>query len=241
VADVVTNTLSGQAVAMTLPAMGAGITVRVVSQPAHGSVGLSGTTATYFPDPGFVGSDSFTFAAYDGAKNSALGTVTISIAQGAFSISATAQVPPNYPSGWPAPFGVIASPMNIPATPTYDWDFGDSSAHSSSQYAMHAYTSPGSYNWTVVSTVQSGGTLANATNNGTIVINSEVKLASGLSGNALSLSWPLTTANCLLEESQSLGANAHWTVVTNATYYGGSYWITVPTAGTNNYYRLRKL
>jgi len=53
------------------------LTLRIVSQPAHGNAGLSGTTATYYPDSGSVGTDSFTFAAWDGQTDSNLGTVTI--------------------------------------------------------------------------------------------------------------------------------------------------------------------
>ena len=55
--------------------------IRIVSQPQHGTVGLVGTTATYYPEPGYVGSDSFTFAARDSSNSvdSNLGTVTVSI------------------------------------------------------------------------------------------------------------------------------------------------------------------
>lgn len=56
------------------------LTLRVVSQPAHGRAGISGTTATYVPDAGFSGSDSFTFAANDGFTDSNLGTAAISVA-----------------------------------------------------------------------------------------------------------------------------------------------------------------
>ena len=241
VANVVTNTLSGQPVVMTLPAIGSSITLRVVSQPAHGSVGLTGTTATYFPDAAFVGTDSFTFAAYDGAKNSALATAIIAIAQGTFSISATAHVPTNYPAGWPAPFGVIANPVSIAAVPTYDWNFGDGAAHDSSQYPMHTYASPGIYHWSVISAVQSGSLQASATNTGSIVLSGPLALAGGLSGNAFSVSWPATAANCLVEQSSSLGLDAHWVVVTNTIYRAGNYWINLPISGTNQFYRLRKL
>jgi hypothetical protein len=55
------------------------LTLRIVSQPAHGTVGLSGRTATYFPESGFSGSDSFTFAAWDGSTDSNLGSVAVSV------------------------------------------------------------------------------------------------------------------------------------------------------------------
>ena len=56
---------------------------------------------------------------------------------------------------------------------TFDWNFGDGSAHSTNQYAAHAYALPGTYNWTVTSTVSTASTA----NSGTIVIGSPVQLA----------------------------------------------------------------
>lgn len=51
--------------------------LRIVQQPAFGRVGLDGNLATYHPNPGFAGVDSFTFAAWDGAIDSNLGTVSV--------------------------------------------------------------------------------------------------------------------------------------------------------------------
>jgi len=53
------------------------LSLRIVSQPSYGTVGLSGSVATYFPFPGFSGTDSFTYAAWDGSTNSNLGNGTI--------------------------------------------------------------------------------------------------------------------------------------------------------------------
>jgi hypothetical protein len=53
--------------------------LRIVSQPKHGTAGLSGTTARYFPEPQFTGVDHFTFAAWDGATDSNLAMVTINV------------------------------------------------------------------------------------------------------------------------------------------------------------------
>jgi hypothetical protein len=55
------------------------LTLRIVSQPSHGHAGLSGTTAAYISDPGYTGTDSFTFAAWDGSIDSNLATVTITV------------------------------------------------------------------------------------------------------------------------------------------------------------------
>lgn len=56
------------------------LTLRMISRPLHGRAGISGTNATYIPDAGFTGSDSFTFAASDGSTDSNLGTATITVA-----------------------------------------------------------------------------------------------------------------------------------------------------------------
>jgi len=77
------TTTAGTSVAIPLTATGTGtLTLRVVSQSTHGKVGLSGTAATYFPDPGFTGTDSFTFAALNGSNDSNLGLVTITVTAG---------------------------------------------------------------------------------------------------------------------------------------------------------------
>ena len=64
-----------------LPAGGTTPKVRVVQQPQHGSVGIVGTTATYFPDPGYAGPDYFTWNASDslGYRDSLPVVVSLSI------------------------------------------------------------------------------------------------------------------------------------------------------------------
>ena len=44
------------------------LTYTISNQPSHGSVTLNGNQATYIADGTYVGSDSFTFIAYDGVK-----------------------------------------------------------------------------------------------------------------------------------------------------------------------------
>jgi hypothetical protein len=80
--NISTTTLSIAPVAMTLQASGGGtLTYRIVSQPAHGSVGLSGGVATYFAEAGYVGTDQFTFAVGNGWVDSNLATGTVAVAQ----------------------------------------------------------------------------------------------------------------------------------------------------------------
>jgi hypothetical protein len=85
VTDASATTLPNTPVAVSLTATdadGNALTLRIVSQSAHGTVGLAGATATYFPDTGYVGSDSFTFAAWDGSTDSNLGTVRLTVGSG---------------------------------------------------------------------------------------------------------------------------------------------------------------
>ena len=76
------HTIEGVSVQVPLSASdsdGNPLTLRVVSQPDHGTAGLVGRTATYYPEPGFAGSDGFTFAAWDGATDSNLASVAIQV------------------------------------------------------------------------------------------------------------------------------------------------------------------
>ncbi len=58
------------------------LTYSIVSNPAHGTVNLTGTAGgayTYTPAPAFSGPDSFTFRANDGALDSNIATVSVTV------------------------------------------------------------------------------------------------------------------------------------------------------------------
>jgi len=57
------------------------LTYTTVSGPAHGSLTGSGAHRIYTPAPDFIGTDSFTFRASDGVRNSNVSTVTITITE----------------------------------------------------------------------------------------------------------------------------------------------------------------
>jgi hypothetical protein len=220
--------------------------VRVISPPANGMVGITNWNKTnwaaiYNPDPGFVGTNTFTFAAWNTYVDSALYTGTIVVTQGVFSISAKTLVPPSYPSTWSAPFTVLPTLSNVVGTVSYDWNFGDASAHNTNQYATHAYADVGSYPWSVISRLLTNGVSARTTtNSGTIVIAPPVSLVATGNGSNVVLSWPQSAA-ALLEQSPVVGAGANWTVCTNAVVSGGGILsVTVPNVGMK-FYRLRKL
>jgi hypothetical protein len=212
--SVAANTSNDQPVDIPLPLSGTGAYPRIITQATNGTVGINTNThiATYFPNPGFVGTDRFYFAAYDNARNSSLATATVTIGQGPFSIGAAAYVPSNYPAVWPVAFTVVTSVTNNSGAVTFDWSFGDGSSHSTNQYATHPYADPGTYNWKVVSTVSTAST----TNTGSIVISSPVQLAVAHVGNQVTVSWPNSIADTLLEASPALGPSADWKWITNA-------------------------
>ena len=72
--------------ASTMLGATAGAKLRVVQQPQHGTVSLSGTLATFHPDPGYSGPDFFTFAATDagGYVDSAI-AATVAVSVGTFT------------------------------------------------------------------------------------------------------------------------------------------------------------
>jgi len=238
VAGVVTNTTNDKSVDIPLTIAGTGAYPRIITQGTNGTVGLNTNTlvATYYPNPGFVGTDRFTFAAYDGSRNSTLATGTVNVAQGPFSIGAAAHVPPTYPAAWPVAFVVVPTVTNNTASVTFDWDFGDGSAHSTDQYASHAYAQPGAYNWIVVSTVSTAST----TNNGAIVIGNPVQLEVTQGASQVTLAWPKSIADTLLEGSSAIGPSAQWLWVTNPPTAGPTFLsLTLPAAG-NEFFRIRR-
>ena len=125
---------------------------------------------------------------------------------------------------------------NNAAPVTFDWDFGDGSVHSTNQYAAHAYTTPATYNWTVISTVST----ASATNSGSIVISGPIQLGFSTAGNQVTVSWPNTIADTVLESSGTLGPSAQWFSVTNTPVAGPDMIsLTLPANG-NGFLRVRQ-
>lgn len=232
--NISTNAISGQPVVMTVSVAPASATLRILSQPASGSVGVSSNTLTYFPAPGFVGSESFTFSAYDRAKNSSPGTCTVSVVQGPYSITASAQVPPSYPAGWPVAFGVVPKPVNTLVPVTFRWNFGDG-AESTNQFPSHAFAAPGTYPWIVTTTAGSAVTQ----NSGAIVIGSPVSLRTSTSAGGVAVTWERTVADTLLETADTLNSPVNWTAVTNAiSADASSLRVALPPSADSGFFRL---
>jgi PKD domain/Bacterial Ig domain len=214
-------------------------TLRIISQPANGSLGVSNNVLTYFPNPGFVGSDTFTYAAWDGSKNSLLATGTVSVTQGVYSMGLVANVPTNSPSGWPVAFAAVATITNYSGSVVFNWNFGDGST-STNEFPTHTFATAGNYNWSVMATA--GSTSASANGNISVSAPVNLSLAPAVSGGSgqLSISVPSGSAYAVLEESSTLGAGAQWTVVTNLPVVNGNVMnIPVMPAGSK-FYRVRQ-
>jgi hypothetical protein len=197
---------------------------------------VSNNLATYLPDAGFVGTDTFTFAANDTWSDSNLATGAVAVAQGPYGISLTAHVPPSYPAAWPVAFAAVPAISNLVAPVAFDWDFGDGTAHGTNQFPAHTYTTPGSYSWSVQA--QAGSAVA--ATNGTITIGIPVSLGIARAGDSVTVSWPNTVADTLLERSTALGPTANWQWVTNApAMTPAALQVTLPGSGTD-FLRVRR-
>ncbi|HQT93855.1 MAG TPA: PKD domain-containing protein [Thermoanaerobaculaceae bacterium] len=171
------------------------LTLLVVSQPANGTAGLTGTQATYYPDPSFNGTDTFTFAAWNGSTDSNLGTVTVTVGGGATcTVTAQATVPSTGTVGQPLTFQGSATSQGCSNPVSYAWTFGDSSS-SSQQNPTHAYATANTYTWRLTATV--GGSSNSVT--GTLAVASTPACSLFISGTApttayvgQSVSFPLT-------------------------------------------------
>jgi len=88
-----TNTGRNQAKQITLTATDADndpLTYALLSQPANGTLSGSAPNLTYTPQPGFFGTDSFTFKVNDGQADSNTATISINISEGALNSAPTA-------------------------------------------------------------------------------------------------------------------------------------------------------
>jgi PKD repeat protein len=156
VGDVAASTSVGTPVQVPLSANdadGDSLTLRVVSQPSNGTIGLVGTVATFYPFAGFAGSDSFTYAAWDGSTDSnlATGRLTVTGGGGSCTVTCSATVPATADVGSAVSFAGQATASDCAGSPAFSWDFGDGTSGSGAT-ASHAYAAPGSYDWTLTVT-----------------------------------------------------------------------------------------
>ncbi len=198
------GTAAGESVAVPLAATdpeGRPVTLRLVSQPAHGRVAFSNGVATYFPDGGFAGADSFGYSGLDGQTDSNLGRVDVSVGPGDCVLAASPTAPRAAFPGVTVPFHANPELTHCPAGLEFDWDLGDGSDHSTNGLAAHVYANEGEYAWSLTVTA---GDLTYATN-GVITISSTLGPPLTLSIEnwffQMNLSWPTDDIPTALETS----------------------------------------
>lgn len=64
-----------------------GTKLRVVQQPQHGTVSVNNNLLTYYPIPGYVGSDVFTYAVTNGTRESNLGSASVTLSAAAATVA----------------------------------------------------------------------------------------------------------------------------------------------------------
>ena len=169
VKDLTATTSPGVPVAITLLASDANrntLTLRIVSQPTHGTVGLAGNIATYVPDAGFTGVDTFTYTAWDGWTDSNLGHVKVTVGTNPCTVSCSATVPASGNVNTSVTFAGSANTGTCGGAASYDWNFGDGSTHGATATVTHVYAAAGTFNWTL--TVTANG--ATCTRTGSITV-----------------------------------------------------------------------
>lgn len=244
VANAIATTLSGVPIAIPLSATdpnGNALTLRIVTQPSHGTMGISNRTALYFPDANYTGPDSFTYAAWNGSADSNLGQGQINVATGPFGLGCTSVAAPEVPANKAAPFWATPTATNYTGSVSFDWDFGDNSAHDTNQYAAHAYTIPGQYTWTLIASAKG----VTVTNTGSIMIDPAALEPPTLSierqGTNVILSWSMSYTNFVLETADVLAVSNFWSQASSiSTLESNRLVVTEGVTNTARYYRLRQ-
>jgi PKD repeat protein len=214
----------------------------VVSPPANGRVSVNGTVATYYPFPGFVGTDSFQYAAWDGSTESATGTVTLAVNPGACSVTASALAPMAAFPNAPVPFRGAATLSACTGALTYDWDFGDGSPHGSGTNVAHVYALARDYDWSLV--VTGGGATERLTGTVTVspTLGPPVAVALDYQGFLLEVSWPVDRVPTSLETSVDLADPFGWQSVIDPVFSDGvSNVVDLLVTSDQQFFRLRRV
>jgi len=192
--------------AITLPLSGGTATsVAVTSPPAHGSVGITGTTATYTPASNYSGADSFSYTASNSWGTStpasisltiSAPTITLSPATLAAAISGTAYAQTFTASGGSGNYSFSISgtlPPGLTFTPAGELSGIPAAA--------------GSYHFAIIA--QDTANAASGTQNYTITVSGQAPVA-----NAVSTTVTGNSSNNAIVPSLSGGAAASVTVAT---------------------------
>ncbi|GFO57029.1 hypothetical protein GMSM_40360 [Geomonas sp. Red276] len=220
---------AGQPITIPLSVTGTNAVLRIISQPANGTVGLVNNVATYFPAEGFTGTDTFTFAAYDGAKNSRLATGTVTVLPAAPGVPVITQGPlsQSVTAGSPVSFSVSATGA---APLTYQWykNGAPLSGMTGALYAIAAAAplDAGSY-YAVVTNSQGSATSATAT----LTVTSLAPSITGFTPSSATYGSQVTISGAHFTGATQVkfnGTTASFTVTSDSQITA-----TVPTAATS--------
>ncbi len=215
-----------------LPASGVISSYAVVTSPSHGAVSRSGSTATYTPNPGYWGSDSFTFQAAGPGGTSGAGVIIVTVGDPSAPIASNASVNTAYntagsanltASGVVTSYAIVAGPSHgaaviLGGTAVYTPNAG----YSGSDSFTFSATGPGGTSTAATITVTVGEPPAPAASNGAIstaydTAGSTTLMASGVVTSYVLVSGPSYGAAMIS------GATAVYTP--NSGYYGSDSFI----------------
>jgi DNA/RNA endonuclease G (NUC1)/PKD repeat protein len=151
-----------------------------IAAPSHGTVSRTAEgQLSYLPNPGFVGTDSFTYQVQDDSGNlSNPATVSVTVSNAA-PVLVSLTPDPDLREGTPARFTAVASdPGHDPLT--YTWNFGDGTTATGATVS-HTFADNGTYTTTLTVTDGFGGS---TTRSLPVVVNNLAPLVS--TGPALS-------------------------------------------------------
>lgn len=133
---------------------GDALTASLVSEPAKGTLTLnSDGSFVYIPDPCFSGSDSFTYTANDGAEDSNIATVSITVNAVDHALVIHQITAPQSPQQINSTFSISAAITGHNLS-SASWDWGDGSSsegsvNDSEVHGAHSYNMPGIYTITL--------------------------------------------------------------------------------------------
>ncbi len=133
--------------------------VAIGTAPANGTAIASGTSITYQPNPGFRGSDSFTYTATNSAGTSAAATVTVTVSNPTITVVAsgplTTQIGVSYTQTFTASGGAAPYTLAVSGLPA---GLSTTGTTSSSVTISGTPTAAGSFNLAVTGADSSTGT-----------------------------------------------------------------------------------
>jgi PKD repeat protein len=108
------------------------------------------------PSHNYVGPGTFPWTVTASANGrSASSGGEVNVAEPPCTLTCAATVPAWGQTGTSVDFAASASPEHCQGQVSFDWDFGDGSAHAAEASTAHAYAAPGAYTWTLAAVVDS--------------------------------------------------------------------------------------